>query len=370
MWQNSSIAYEFLPDHQAFLQMLVRYLPLAEATEAILSTEGYVPVAIDPEGRGRIFWADLQQRPLREWQHLYTVRNAITEGAVKAFYTDMDILLDDRLADEAVPIRGLIFHISRCGSTLLGKCLAACPEHLVINQGGPLQRGFWAWATKDFRREMPTSKPYQSMLKRLIGAMARRRGGSYQAAFVKFISWNSLYIDFIRSSFPGVPALFMYRDPVEVIAAVQAETTAVLLARGTPQARLLTGLSPEETAKMNDVEYLTHCYANYFRHALCAKKLPLLNYREMKRENFQDIVRVGLDLKPKHNQVLLMQRQFNVHSKDDTGSAAFVEDVAKKQLSITETNRVIIREKLGSLYERLEGSSVNVNRLVEGGVTV
>ena len=359
-----STGYEFLPDHVAFHRMVIPYLPLDQAIETIQARAGYIPVAIDPAGEGRIYWANLSDRPLREWQFLYSVNSAVNGGGVDAFSTDMQILNIQDVVTDSAPVRGLVFHISRCGSTLLGKCLAACPNYLVINQGGPLQRGFWAWATRDFKESLPTGKPYQDMFRRLVAAMARRRGQDYEAAFVKFISWNTLYLDFIRNAFPNVPALFMYRDPIEVIAAVQAETTAALLAKGTEQARFLTQCSPAETAAMSDVQYLTKCYQGYFRAALSAKGLPFLNYSELKRDHLRDILRLGLGLTPGHGRLVAMTRPFDVHSKDDTGQTAFKDDRARKQEALAESDRRLIHDDLGDDYQKLEQSPTNLRSLI------
>src|SRR3546814_13289373 len=70
------------------------------------------------------------------------------------------------------------------------------------------------------------------------------------------------------AAFPQVAALFLYRDPVEVIASVLRETSAVVWAKGRPQAGFLSGQDWRATGAMDEVEYLAHCFANYLRHAL------------------------------------------------------------------------------------------------------
>jgi len=259
MKQDTGIGFEFLPDHVAFNRMLMGNLPPDEAV--IHDRPGYTPVAIDPMDTGRIYWADLGTRAFREWQHLYTVKQAVAEGSVDAFCTDMEILLRDDLIEDSLPVRGLIFHVSRCGSTLLGKCLDASPENLIINQGGPLQRGFWAWAISDFQVPLRVEKTHLIMFPRLVAAMTCSRSLDHKAAFIKFISWNIRYLDFVRSAFPDTPSLFMYRDPVEVIASVRRGTTAVLLAKGSEQAAFLTDRPAYRTAGITDISYLCHCYA-------------------------------------------------------------------------------------------------------------
>jgi hypothetical protein len=47
--------------------------------------------------------------------------------------------------------------------------------------------------------------------------MGRQRTSEQKAYFVKFTSYNVLFIDFIKAAFPDVPCLFLYREPGEVL---------------------------------------------------------------------------------------------------------------------------------------------------------
>jgi hypothetical protein len=319
-----------------------------------------VPVAIDPTGQGRLYWADLGNRSFKEWQFLYTVKEAAKDDHIIAFSTDIRILESEAVVNDPVPVRGLIFHISRCGSTLLGKCLTSSSANVVINQGGPLQRGFWAWATNDFRRPLPVSPKYEIMFQRLVLAMTRRRRRGWRSAYIKFISWNALYIDFVRSAFPETPAMFMYRDPVEVIASVVDETSAALLAKGTEQARFLTGLSAEATADLSDARYLARCYRSYFQTALRSTDVALLNYRDLGPDSLAYILRNAFDLVPGPRQLDQMRRQFQFHSKDDAKRMAFVDDRATKQAALSRADRAAIRSELGSLMKSADTARTNL----------
>src|SRR3546814_3872725 len=98
------------------------------------------------------------------------------------------------------------------------------------------------------------------------------------------------------AAFPQVAALFLYRDPVEVIASVLRETSAVVWAKGRPQAGFLSGQDCQTTGAMDEVEYLAHCFANYLA---CAARMEgrvgLLNYVDIRPENFAEILARGLD---------------------------------------------------------------------------
>ena len=69
------------------------------------------------------------------------------------------------------------------------------------------------------------------------------------------LSWNVIYVDLISAAFPDAAALYLYHNPVEVIANVLQETTAALCARGDLLVGELTGLLPQDTAQMGNVEY-------------------------------------------------------------------------------------------------------------------
>ncbi|RMD87045.1 MAG: hypothetical protein D6807_08580 [Alphaproteobacteria bacterium] len=334
-----------LPDHQVVSDLLPdigsRRLGVAEARRRIAANPGLVPLAIDPAGAGTVLWGDLGRHPFREWQFLYTVKHLAEQDAIgEHFATGMEILDDEDSFADSVRPSGFIFHISRCGSTLLAKALARPAGNMMISQGGPLQRGFWAHVTDDWRRPATADETTLRRLRAVILAMTRRRCGDERRAFIKFISWNSLYIDLIAAAFPDVPSLFLYRDPVEVIASVRRETTAALLARGTREGAFLTGRPAAETAAMSDVSYLAACYARYFEAALHAEApLSYIDYRELSAERIAFVAAEGLGYVASDEEIAAMQAQFRFHSKDDAGTSTFRDDSAAKQMALSSKER-------------------------------
>jgi len=119
------------------------------------------------------------------------------------------------LLDAPGPVRepdGLIFHQSRCGSTLVARMLGVLPSATSVSEPPPvdaiLQLGLAAgWSLE--RRA--------AALRTMIGAYGRRserRGGPF---FVKLDSWHTLSLSLFRAAFPRVPWVFLYRDPVEIL---------------------------------------------------------------------------------------------------------------------------------------------------------
>ncbi len=360
-----------LPDHEVVADLIPGIgntcLSADEAVERFRAVPGMVPVAIDPEsesgGNGKVLWADLGHHPFREWQYMYTVQALAKAGQIgESFATDFSILLDDRILADPIEPEGFMFHISRCGSTLSAKALARSPRHVVINQGGPLQRGFWATITKDWTQDAEASPENLHAFRNLVLAMTRRRQPEQQRAFVKFISWNTLYMDFAMQAFPEVPALFLYRNPVEVIASVLRETSAVLWAKGRRQAGFLTGVDWESTVDMGNVEYLSLCFKRYLELALATKspRVSHVNYTSINPENFPAMLARGLDFDPGAEELALMLEQFQFHSKDDSDKQQFKADSAEKRASMPDEDKVLVAAICGDLVARLDSSPANL----------
>lgn len=359
-----------LPDHEVVSSLIPgigdRLLGVEEAFARIRATPGMIPVAIDPEtesgGKGKVLWADIGSHPYREWQHIFTVSTLAEKGDIgDSFVTDFAILQDDRILADPIEPSGFLFHISRCGSTLTGKALARSPRHVVINQGAPLQRGFWAAITRDWTQEATASPENLKAFRNLVLALTRRRFAQEERAFIKFISWNALYMDFALAAFPQVPALFLYREPVEVIASVLRETSAVVWAKGRRQAGFLSGLEWQATGALGEVEYLAHCFANYLRHAARMEgRVGLLNYVDIRPENFEAILARGLDFRPGADELALMLEQFNFHSKDDSDKQQFTSDSAQKRAAIPASDQALIAQLCGEAMVRLDTSPANI----------
>lgn len=358
-----------LPDHEVVMALVPHVgstrLSNDAAVERIRAVPGMVPMAIDPGDDGhaaRVLWADIGDHPFREWQYMFTVEALAKAGNIgEAFATDLDLLLDDRILADPIEPSGFMFHISRCGSTLTGKAIARSPRNLVINQGGPLQRGFWAAITRDFSQPAEPSEENLHMFRNLVLAMTRRRRPEQLHSFVKFISWNTLYIDFAMQAFPQMPALFLYRDPVEVVASVLRETSAVLWAKGRRQAGFLAGVDWQETKAMGEIEYLARCFARYLDVAEQATgRVAHVNYRDINPANFPAILARGFHFDPGQDELALMAGQFAFHSKDDSDSRRFTSDSAQKQSEISDADKALVASFCAQAMDRLDGSPANL----------
>ncbi|MGA3239429.1 MAG: sulfotransferase family protein [Bryobacteraceae bacterium] len=104
---------------------------------------------------------------------------------------------------------GFIFHMSRCGSTLVSRMLAELPENLVISEAGPLDRLARA-------ESIPEAAKAEWLLW-MVSALGQRRSGQETRYFIKFDSPTVLALPSIRRAFPSAPWIFLYRNPEEVL---------------------------------------------------------------------------------------------------------------------------------------------------------
>jgi hypothetical protein len=123
---------------------------------------------------------------------------------------------------------GFIFHMSRCGSTLVSQMLAALPSNLVISEASPIDTVVQAshgWPDLDEAR-------HAAWLSSIVGAFGQQRGGDERRYFVKLDCWHTLALPLFRRAFPAVPWVFLYRDPVEVLASQVSQPGTQMLPRG------------------------------------------------------------------------------------------------------------------------------------------
>ena len=182
----------------------------------VAQLEGWVPA--------RFFWRE--GKPMVDWCYLGAQRfeaaffeQTIGKCMARPFnllfrhQTPIEVLEQWQQTRPGIEPTGFIFHMSRCGSTLVSQMLKAVPTNVVISEARPidatLRAQFTATETADDQRI--------TWLRSMVSAMDQRWLGEERNFFVKFDAWNTLDLPLIRRAFPDVPWIFLYRDPVEVL---------------------------------------------------------------------------------------------------------------------------------------------------------
>jgi len=110
-----------------------------------------------------------------------------------------------------------IFHISRCGSTLLSQALALSDDHIVLSEV-PFIDDLLKLLTID---EWLTNTDYQQILKATIAVYGQKTNQNQQLLFIKTDSWHLYYLPLFRLLYPAILFLFLYREPDDVLISQQ-----------------------------------------------------------------------------------------------------------------------------------------------------
>ena len=113
----------------------------------------------------------------------------------------------------SVPPTAFIFHISRCGSTLLSQLLGLNPEHIVLSEVPFLDELLRA----PYKKEIYPAFEQIPAFKAAIKFYGQKRNGNESRLFIKTDSWHVFFYKTIRALYPEVPFILLYRDPREVI---------------------------------------------------------------------------------------------------------------------------------------------------------
>lgn len=114
-------------------------------------------------------------------------------------------------ADAPAP-DGIVYHMSRCGSTLAGQMLGAAPGHIVVAEPPVLDTMIQLVG----RGTLPPV-----MIGAMAGALTRDRDGQARHRFLKLDAWHCFVLPLLRGVWPDTPWTFLYRDPVEVLVSQQ-----------------------------------------------------------------------------------------------------------------------------------------------------
>jgi hypothetical protein len=187
---------------------------------------GWTPVRVSVM-TGEIDWA-LVDEPFAEPFFEQTVDRAMRHPFNLAFSRRTPLATLDALAAVAPELApaGFIFHMSRCGSTLIAQMLAQLSAAIVLSEAQPLD------ALLQFRRRGVDDATLCGWLRGMMSALAGPHV-SRQRLFVKFHAWHVLELPLIRRAFPGVPAVFVFREPRAVLRSHErmlgAEVTAGMI---------------------------------------------------------------------------------------------------------------------------------------------
>jgi hypothetical protein len=306
----------------------------------------------------RLYWEG--DHPMVDWCYLGASRFTepfFADTIEKRFYTpfnllfrkqtSIDVLAELEQVAPGVPPSGFIFHMSRCGSTLVSQMLAALPQNIVISEAIPIDM---ALRSNFFHPEV-TDEQRVKWLRGIVSALARPRAGKEKYFFCKLDCWHILELPLIERAFPGVPWIFLYRNPVEVIVSHHGQ-------RGT---QMVPGMlapnwlgldAPDLTAVSLD-DYAARVLVRLCEAALQFRDASSLfvNYRQLPDAVWSRIAEhFRIEFSPADIERMREVAQFHAKSPWER----FGEDTTTKNRAAADWMRELAAQYLDPLYAKLE----------------
>lgn len=164
----------------------------------------------------RVLWLDLEDRFIAEPffdetildNKIYAKNNG--RGRLVS-QSDIRSLCEWASRIEASSVTAFIFHVSRCGSTLLSQCLVADQKHVVIPEAPLLDD-----ILQMDEVLLPEGISKEQFFKAALTFLGQKRLGQEQL-FIKLDSWHIHKYNLLRRWFSDAPFYFLSREPKAII---------------------------------------------------------------------------------------------------------------------------------------------------------
>ena len=275
---------------------------------------GWIPIKLYAEDESLLCrWLYVGDKDFTEpfFDETISVCRTLPEnGHLKRSMSSMDVLVDWAKEMDVIEPTAFIFHISRCGSTLISQMLGMQPSNIILPEI-PFFDDLLRYGKKhDCITEI------LPQLKAAIGLYGAKRNEKYQQLFIKTDSWHIHFYKELRALYPTVPFFLLYRKPDEVIRSQQKKRGMQALPNLLEAA--IFGFDKDKISTMPLDEYMgmvIESYLNAFVEILeNDKAVYAINYHDGAMKIVNTIATVtGLQISAEEN--ILMQKRAGFHAK-------------------------------------------------------
>lgn len=318
-----------------------------------LSTEDFrnwLPTKIyGADGESFVDWSDFENvrftEPFFESSVVFRKRDADQRPLVRT--TSLGYLKDLYENSPGIQPTGFIFHVSRCGSTLISQMLAATAENIVISEAPPIDV-----VIRGLHDEETDRNDRIEHLKWLVNAYGRKRFAAEKHFFIKFDCWHTIDLELISEVFPDVPWIFLYRNPVEVIVS-HLRRRGMQMIPGAIE-NLLPDFESCEISRMSAEEYCARVLKRICENGLKYVDQPnalLVNYSELPEIVFTKVFK---HFNVNYNSAELAKIKIAATRDAKMPQVHFKSDVENKKTEASENVKEFAAKYATPVYKELE----------------
>ncbi len=320
-------------------------------TAAPHTLAGWTPVGVDWErGRRVIRWCYTDGVEFTDPFFDQTIERCLQDPFRLLFWRETEVGSLAEFASQSPGLEpdGFIFHLSRCGSTLLAQMFAGLSTALVISEPGPIDAVLRASST----HPGPGDGEALDWLRWIVSALGQRRRDEQTRLVIKLDAWAILQLPLIRAAFPDAACVFVYRNPLEVMVSHLGHRGYHMIPGTLPSAWF--GLSARQARAASAERYFAAVLARLCQAALDGARgghLALVEYESLPEAVPETIAPLfGIEVGSLEEAVFA-----GVAERDAKNPAvAFVADSVEKQRRATAAARAAVETWVDPVYESLD----------------
>lgn len=277
--------------------------------------------------------------------------------------TGLGTLLDAARDIPSTLPAGIIFHISRCGSTLLANVLKTADNVLVLSESSSAGMLF---ARRAFINSPFPPEGHDEARAMLLDCVVRLyaanpSGGAFRLV-IKCHAASLMQIAAIRSIWPTVPFVVVIRNPAEVIVSNLTKPAGWVRCRQNPaHAHALFGWAREAIERMSIEEYCARGIGQFCSSAMqvAAKTCKVLDYDQIDPETIHGVAKFfEMELPTSDND---FKKTLNTYAKDPRQMRRFAGDHEQKVKLCTREIEESVRRWSWKEYSELKALSMAHN---------
>ena len=228
-----------------------------------LTLRNWIPLRRQKSGEELLCeWLHVGDRRFTEPFFDDTIRACRFGEAVHRRYkslSNLDSMLEWSEGMSALPLTAIIFHVSRCGSTLLSQLLAADEKNAVLSEV-PFFDEMLRLPFQRFNVSVSRSEDY---FRGALSFYGQQRIDGQQHLFIKADCWHLHFYEQLRRMFPRVPFFLLYREPMAVLRS-QQQQRGLQSVPGLIEPEVF-GLTMEQCRDTNLDRYMANVLATLFQ---------------------------------------------------------------------------------------------------------